>query len=360
MTERQMEAIGNIYFLKMSEVNEQYLTKIGKHLKSIGSLKASDIRVFQQMQTVAKNTVEFQAELEKAMNLSISELNEIYVESTKKTYGQAETLKADIPSYENNEALKRVIIAQANATKQTLLNLANTTIMQKDYQNAVDDAIRAVQSGVTDYNSAIRGTVQKLGGSAIRVQYGSGATRRLDSAVKMNVINGVRDLQMNVNKQIGQEVGADGYEISAHANCAEDHIPYQGKQYTLSEFETLQDTLERPIGTLNCKHIARPVIIGVSEPAYSSEELKEYKKNSRENITIGEDTKTRYEWSQFMRTIETNTRYKKETKVLAKNSGDTVLYSRETTNIKLMRKKYNKIVESTGLTPRLDNMRVYM
>lgn len=360
MTEKQMETIGNIYFLKMSEVNETYLNKIGKHLKDIGSLKASDIRVFEQMQRVTKNVAEFERELEKAMNLSISELNEIYAESTKKEYGKAKSLKDDIVPFAENEALKRVIIAQAETTKQTLLNLANTTIMRQDYQNAVDSSIRAVMSGVTDYNSAIRSTVQNLGGSGIRVQYGSGAKRRLDSAVKMNVISGVRDLQMNINKQIGKDVGADGVELSAHMNCAEDHQPYQGKQYTNEEFETLQNTLKRPIGTLNCKHIARPVIIGISEPTYSNTELREYKKYSNEKITIGEDTKTRYEWSQFMRSQETTIRYAKETKIIAKSSGDNILYNRENNKIKLIRNKYDKVVKETGLTPRLDNMRVYM
>ena len=45
----------------------------------------------------------------------------------------------------------------------------------------------------------------------------------------------------------------------------------------------------------NCKHTIFPVVLGVSEPAHSPEELAAYARNSREAIEIDGRVKTRYE-----------------------------------------------------------------
>ena len=93
------------------------------------------------------------------------------------------------------------------------------------YRDAVDVAITSVQAGVTDYNSAIRRTMKTAAQDGLRVKYpNSGLTRRLDSAVRQNVLDGVRAVNNDVLRQLGNEYGADGVEISAHALCATDHL----------------------------------------------------------------------------------------------------------------------------------------
>ena len=53
-------------------------------------------------------------------------------------------------------------------------------------------------------------------------------------------------------------------EIDAHGLCAEDHLPYQGRQYSLRNYERLNSYLKRPIGTCNCRHGISYIILGVS------------------------------------------------------------------------------------------------
>ena len=93
-------------------------------------------------------------------------------------------------------------------------------------------------------------------------------------------------------------MGPDGVEISAHMLCAEDHLPYQGRQFSLEEFERLNQTLRRPIakGIWNCSHVAEPIVLGISEPAYTEEELAEYRRSSLEQVTIDGKTRSRYQW----------------------------------------------------------------
>ena len=65
-----------------------------------------------------------------------------------------------------------------------------------------------------------------------------------------------------------------GWEISAHACSAPDHEPIQGKQYSNAEYQALNGSLRRRIGTLNCGHSAHPILLGISRPQYTEKELQ--------------------------------------------------------------------------------------
>ena len=71
-------------------------------------------------------------------------------------------------------------------------------------------------------------------------------------------------------KDYTAEIGADGKELSAHANCALDHEPFQGHIFTNAEYEKLQTNndftdidgnqfagVNRIIGIWNCQILAR-------------------------------------------------------------------------------------------------------
>ena len=90
----------------------------------------------------------------------------------------------------------------------------------------------------------------------------------------------------------------------------------QGKQYTKKEFRQLNERLERPVGELNCKHFAYPVVIGVSSPSYSRKQLKELRKESTRKIEYEGKTYTAYEATQVQRRLETQIRQQKENKLI--------------------------------------------
>ncbi|MDO4388497.1 MAG: hypothetical protein Q4C31_05520 [Eubacteriales bacterium] len=203
---------------------------------------------------------------------------------------------------------------------------------------------------MTDYASAIRGALREAGNGGLSVQYPSGLTRRLDSNLRQNVLDGVRSLNNDILDQLGNEYGADGVELSAHALCAEDHLPYQGRQFSRKAFEQLQASLPRPIGMWNCKHTIFPVVLGVSEPAHSPEELAAYARNSREAIEIDGRVKTRYEWTQEQRRTEAAIRRQKDVANLAKASGDDVLRREAQSHINTLQEHYARISAGAGLT----------
>ena len=99
---------------------------------------------------------------------------------------------------QDHEPLERILKAQLRVTEQEMRNLSRTTVVTEAYRNAVDVAVQAVQSGLIDYKSAIRSAMTAAGKNGLRVQYASGMTRRLDSAMRQNVLDGVRSLNNDV------------------------------------------------------------------------------------------------------------------------------------------------------------------
>ena len=183
-------------------------------------------------------------------------------------------------------------------------------------------------------------------------------TRRVDTAVRMNVLDAMRRMNQRVMEEVGKQFGADGVEIDAHMLCAEDHLPYQGLQFTNEEFEDIQGSLPRPFGEWNCRHTWAPIIMGLSPRAYTDDDLARFERYSTEPVTIDGTTKTRYEWSQAMRRMETAIREKKDTATLAAAAGDDALRRQCQGSISAMVKEYERLSDRTGLGP--DFRRTYV
>lgn len=360
LTQRQLEKIADEFGKRMEQIVQQYLQAMGEHIRDIGKLLPSDVQKLVEMKRMGVNVDAIKREIAAALEAAERDVERVFRETAEADYRAERALyeeARDVP-LAKNAALMRTLKAYTLQTAEALANLSNTTVVSSAYREAVDRAVQAAQSGVTDYASAVRQALREAAAGGLRVQYASGAVRRLDSAVRMNVLDGVRQLNQDIAMQTGKEYGADGVELSAHALCAEDHLPYQGKQFSLKEFERLQARIERPIGMWNCRHFAFPIILGVSEPANSKEMLENYRRTSRERITIDGVTKTRYEWTQQLRKLETKVRQQKDIANTAKAAGDDVLRREAQYNIERYQAAYDRITDKAMLTPDKSRMRV--
>ena len=251
---------------------------------------------------------------------------------------------------ETNLAYRSIIRAQAQETAAAMHNLSNTTVVSQYYSNAIDECVFAVQNGVEDYNTAIRRVVRQAGNAGLKiVEYESGYRRRVDTAARMNVLDGMRHLNQSIMEEVGREFGADGVEISAHMLCAEDHLPYQGRQFSNEDFEEIQSTLARPFGEWNCRHSWHPIMLGISPRRYTDQQLREYRDFSTDSIEIEGREKSRYEWSQEMRRCETAVRQAKDCANLAATTGDMTLRRQCQTKINSLEDYYYTITTETGL-----------
>ena len=342
---------------RFEKINTLYITKMGEQLKEIGTLTPSDIRKLQQFIKMNQNINEIKTLLLQVSQMTLDELDNVFNKAGLDVYKDATIFYTasgitQIP-FSDNLWMQRHIRTVSELTAHTFENLARTTVIDKTYKDVIDLACDTAISGVDNYNNVIRTAAVKAATNGLRVTYASGKTRRLDSAIRMNVLEGIRQVNNGVRQQAGKEFGADGVEISVHALCAPDHVDYQGKQFSNKQFLKLQtEILKRPISTCNCKHITFPIIMGVSTPAYTKQELKQYKANSEKLVTINGKTMTKYQATQVQRNIETKIRYAKDEHTLAKSLGDEQLIKSSKDKIARLKKTYTSVSNQAGLTPK--------
>lgn len=363
MTDRQVEKLLEIFQKRMQRVTDEYLRRMGKQLKEIGEIIPSAETRLIQMRNLRMNLKYIQGQIALEYGQTISDIEKVFKAIAK---SNARFAKAYFGGEVDEEFLMQPVLAQLRATAEEMQNLSRTTIESQLYRDAVDEGIQATQAGVEDYNSAIRRAMKKAAEGGIRfrsespsVVYPNGRTKRLDSAVRQNILDGIRKLNQANMQMIGEKFGADGIELSAHAMCAEDHLEYQGRQFTNEEFAAIQSDLQRPFGEWNCRHSWRPILMGISEPAYTDEELEMFRENSTKKITIDGKTKSRYEWTQEQRKIETAVRYQQDIATAAKASGDRILMRQAQKTIKTLNEYYGKIVDKANVPNKSERMGTY-
>ena len=279
----------------------------------------------------------------------------------------------DFVPYKDNIALQQQVNAMSEITKGLFTNLSNTTgflmtdnvgnkvitSLSKTYQNVIDEAITTIAQGKDSYQTTMRRTMKQLADSGIRqVDYASGYSRRLDSSVRQNILDGMRELSNQVQEDFGNEFGADGVEISVHNNPAEDHADIQGHQYSNEEFKTLNDSLERPISTLNCYHYIFSIVLGVSKPQYSQEQLDMINSKNQDGFEFEGLQYTMYEGTQLQRKIETAIRKNKDRQIIGRSSGDDELVNQAQEQITMLTNKYNDLSKISSLPTKLQRLSV--
>lgn len=223
-------------------------------------------------------------------------------------------------------------------------------LLRDAYRQCMDYAFQQVFTGATDYNTAIRQATKNLADMGVRViDYESGVHTSLEAAVRRNIMGGMGLMQEQISQQNHDEMGANGWEISAHAACAPDHEPIQGRQYSDEAFKRLNGSLKRRIGTLNCGHKEFPIILGVSEPQYSPAELEAMRQQNAKGVTIEGRHYSLYEATQMQRKMERSIRKQKKRILVDKATGDEEKLLIDQTKLRMQNANYKKFSDAAGL-----------
>ena len=366
ISEAQLTDYAYIVSARFDAINTHYIKLMAKQIKEIGKLSPSNLFRLQQMSKMQQNIDSIEYMLAQETGKTLDELDKVLELSGLSVYKDAYELyvthsRIQVP-FKQNQNMMNYIRSVQSLTHNTFMNMSNTTVIFEPYRNLVDVAIDAVTNGIDSYNNIIRkqltdSTLQsnlRYADEGLKVTYASGLTRRLDSAVRMNVLEGVRQVNNGIREKAGEEFGADGVEVSAHALCARDHIDIQGKQFSKKEFEMRNEELRRHISTCNCKHYTFPIILGVSKPTYTDKELKQYKANSEKPVNINGREMTKYQATQAQRNMETTIRKEKDKYIFADTMGDTEMADKIKANINQLQSQYNSISQQAGLSPEMD------
>jgi tryptophan 2,3-dioxygenase len=343
---------------RYSEINIRYLERIGSKLQEVGTLSPHELVQLRAVLETSPDIEQTIQELQRLTNRTVDDLAGVFDSIEDSALGDARRLQEALhnPSGFQSDRLHQIARATHEVTGGSLSNISKTTNLSALYQESIDEAILKALDGSVDYQKAKRDVIIKASAEGMKVTYESGHQRRLDSAVRQNVLDGMRDANRQMQAYVGAQFGADGVEISAHMMSAKDHEPYQGKQYTKAEFETLQEELYRPFGLWNCHHYIFEILIGISEPTHTTEELDGWAARNKEGIVFEERHMTLYKATQLQREIETEVRRQRDKQVTAYAAGDTELARQAQSKITKLKDCYEELTKLGPLEDHSDRM----
>ena len=393
ISEKQIELLVERLINRIEEANNYFLMKMGSSIKKIRELTPTQAQQLVQILKYGGNYEDIVKEISKYTNLNVREIDDIFSNYAKKDqmfYEKFYKYK-DIPyvPFDENTALQTQTMALSNIAKNEMYNFTRNNVLgytingkffnlRDTYNELLDSALLNVGQGKETFDSAMSRILKDIGGSGLRtIEFASGRSMRLDSAIRMHLKSRLRELHNENQKLLGAEFGADGYEISVHENPAIDHEQVQGRQFSLAEYDRLNSGLEafdykgnkytldhdnkngyRPISEMNCYHYIFSIVLGVSEPEYTDKQLKEIIDSNNKGFEFEGKHYTNYEGMQLQRNLERAIREQKDTQILAKASGNLELISDSQMKITYLTRKYHQLSEISGLPTKAQRLRV--
>lgn len=241
----------------------------------------------------------------------------------------------------------------------------------KAYQAVLDKAEMKVYSGGFTVQQALEDAVRELADSGIRtVDYASGWTNHADVAARRAIVTGLNQVTSKYAEEAAQILETDLYEITAHRGARDkdkphpwsNHKRWQGKVYStkdggkypniytvcgLGEVDGLEGA--------NCRHHRHPFLEGISERAYTDEELEEL---DTPPFAYEGKTYTAYEATQMQRKLETAMRKQTRRRMAFEAAGNAKQADNAKIRLQTLRSKYRAFSKAAGLPTQFERAKV--
>nr|DAE35530.1 MAG TPA: minor capsid protein [Caudoviricetes sp.] len=390
LNEELQEKLLSVFDKRFQDYNTKVLEELGNVIKQFKDLTPS--QAYELGQQLKYNTTikDLLDELSKISGLSVKDLKTILEKVAKENIGFADiyykSRGLETPIYSENKALQRLVSSVYSISGAEFKNIAKSTgfrllgdngeplllDIDKTYKYVIDKCVVAISQGKETYQQSMRSTLKQLSSSGVRkIEYESGYSRRLDTSIRQNILDSMRQVSNESQQLFGKEFDSDGVEISVHLNPAPDHELVQGRQFSNKEFDNFQNDRKavdytgmvfepefeghdrRSISEYNCYHYIFSIVLGVSKPQYSNKQLQEIINNANKKTTFDGKEYTQYELTQLQRKIETAIREAKDTQILARASEDNELILQSQTRITQLTTKYKQLCNVSGLPNKL-------
>jgi hypothetical protein len=370
----KLELVLEKFYNRYNKFNSKVLEMLGETISKFEGLSPSNAHILAQELKLGYDLDYLMEELSRISGKSIQDINKLFDEVAKENVNFSEAyFKAknkEFINYEDNQRLQNIVETIKKETNNTFKNLSksknigftlkdnegNITYkpISKIYNELIDEAVYNTSLGIKNYQSSMTNVIRQLADSGVKIHeekvgYKNGYNKRIDSSVRQNVLTGMRRINIGIQEEIGDMLGTDGVEISAHFPCAEDHLDIQGRQYSNKEFDEINKSLDRPIGEYNCTHFIFSIILGVNEPSYSKNMLSRYKRYSQEKVSYNGKKYTKYEATQVQRQLETAIRQQKDRQIIARASNNQEEIGLAQQKITQLTNEYNKFSKKAGL-----------
>ena len=390
---------------RMEQANTNIIKTIGKSIKKIGTLTPSKAHELAQILKYGGDYDRIVKELAKATELNVKDIKKIFTSVAKTNYEFKEQFykyrNMKFIPFDENKLLNQQVNAIANATAKEFVNLTQTSsvalgwvnkdgsvtykALKKAYFDLLDEAVLNVSQGKESFNSAMYKQLKEIG-NGVRVIFPTtyigkdgierNRTMRLDSAIRMQMKSALRDMNNQMQQDLGKDFDADGVEVSVHGNPAPDHELVQGRQFSNKEFDNFQNDIKattydgmvfepefeghdrRSISQYNCYHKVFSIILGVSKPLYTNEQLQKIIDNTHKEIKFDGKKYNMYEATQLQRKIELEIRKAKDNQILGRSSDNEELIYESQTRITELTDKYKKLLKVSKLPNKVNRLRV--
>lgn len=416
MSEEKQEILVRLFEKRFQDYNDHVLKELGNVIKQFKGLSPSEAHKLAQQLKYSTNIKDLLNELSKITGLTIKDLKKILEKTAKDNLKFADTYykarNIETPVYEENKALQRLVNSVYNITGKEFKNIAKSTgfrlldakgnpmllDIDKTYKEVIDRCVIAISQGQETYQQSMRNTLKQLSSSGVRkIEYESGYSRRLDTSIRQNILDSMRQVSNESQKLFGEEFDYNAVEVSHHSNSAPDHsnndiengkfdidghqfvkldilkeqikngtekeitlkdidevnhrVKCKGKWYY--DFDYINNNLNRPVSTMSCYHYIFSVVLGVSRPQFTDKQLEEDKKKNNDGFEFDGKHYSMYDGTQLQRRIETAIREAKDTQILARASEDNELVLQSQTRITQLTTKYKQLCSVSGLPNKL-------
>jgi len=413
ISEEQIEQIIEKLVDRIEQANTYFLMQIGKSVKQIKELTPTKALQLANILKYGGKYEDIVREIAKYTGLNIKDIDKIFSAYAKKDQLFYEKFYKyrDIPfvPYEDNIALQNEAMALSNLVKNTMYDFTRASVLgytirdlkgrpqfyglRETFNRVIDEAVLNISQGKDTFDSAMYNILKDIGGSGLKtIEYQSGRKVRLDSAVRTYLKDNLNLLHNEMQEIYGEEFKYNGIEVSHHPNAAPDHIDtVDGKQFVLvdkiqeqikdgteqeikqedirgnqvkvkgktyQDFNVINNSLDRQVSTLNCRHTTFSIIVGISKPEYTEEQLKADKQKNMNGFDFDGKHYTMYEGTQLQRNIEKAIREQKDTQILAKASGNNELIADSQQKITQLTHKYRELSNMSGLPTKMERARV--
>ena len=322
-----------------------------KKIEELGGLNQEAVRIISEQTQIPKSKI---IKMLKDVGISTIDLDTVDKLNATRNY------KINVDKLKTSQSFLNIV---NNSYKEIdgIFKMIHTNAlqgMQESYMNVLNQAYTEVQSGMTDYNSAIRKALTQMakqGITAASYKQKSGKVIHYDieSCVRRDVLTAVVQCTNNASTQFAKDMKAEYYEVSQHLGARvtnthdyKDHSWWQGKVYKIDgstkEYPNYQETCKegdvQGIAGANCRHIKWPFWPGISVP---------------KKVEISpEENEKKYRLNQQQNTYERNIRDCRRQIEVAKASNDYDKYQTYKEKLQEVDKEYNQFCKDNNLKRR--------
>lgn len=361
LTPAQIAALRDAAGRLADPINDFLLDDIARRIAGAGQLTSTAAYQIYRAQQLGLSRRAIEARLRALLGVNRRTLKVLLTQAAEVGYNfDIKHLPRRAVPFRKNTGVQQMVAAAVRLAQDDFTNLTQTLGMvdpfgralplRDAYRSTMDFAFAQVFTGATDYNTAIRRATKNLADLGVRViDYESGVHTGLEAAVRRNVMGGLGLMVEQIAQKNHDDLGCDGWEISAHAASAPDHEPIQGRQYADRQYERLNGSLKRRIGTLNCGHAAFPIILGVNAPQYTPQALEKLRADNEKGVTYQGRHYTTYEATQQQRRLERAIRRQKGRILVDEAAGDTEKLMPDRIRLQALNQEYARFSRATGL-----------